>query len=373
LCMFDVSKFICAHLVNVRPYIPGKPVDEVKRDLGLTCEIIKLASNENPIGPSPMAVESIKKELPTIWKYPEDSVFYLKKALAEYHDVPVECIVVGNGMIEIIHLIAQACLGAGDEAIMGQPCFIAYKTMCQMHDAKAIEVHHPDYKNDLELFYRHLTDRTKLIWIDNPNNPTGTYCSRDEVDTLIDKVDSRALIVLDEAYYHFCNVPDFPDAVEYVKQDKSVIALRTFSKVAGLAGIRCGYGIMHPDIAAILDTLRITFSVNVLAQAAALAAMKDTIHMEKSKRMVFEGRKYFYENLDKIGLRYKKTLGNYVWIIFDHDAKEITEFLLQNGVIVRPGWIFGSPNCIRVSISDETENLKFFEILNQAIGTRVPK
>jgi histidinol-phosphate aminotransferase len=355
--MVDVAGFIRPHLKKVQPYVPGKPIKEVQRELGITGEIIKLASNENTLGPSPLAIEAIKEELPNIWLYPENSAFYLKKALSEYHDVPMDWIVIGNGAVEVIHLLAQACLAPGDEAIMGQPSFMIYEIMSQMYDSTRISVAHPDYKNDLHKFAEHLSERTKIVWIDNPNNPTGTYCSREEVEWFIDKVDGTALVVLDEAYFQFVDAPDFPDGIEYVKQGKPVVALRTYSKVVGLAGLRCGYGVMHPDLAAMLNTLRINFSVNSLAQAAALAAMKDEAHMQKSRRMVIEGRAYFYENLDKMGLRFNRTQGNYVWVDF-----------LRQGVIVRPGWIFGAPTCARVSISVERDNAKFFEALKKTLS-----
>ncbi len=370
MVMVDTADFIRPHLRKVRPYVPGKPIKELQRELGITGEIIKLASNENTLGPSPLAIEAITRELQNLWMYPENSVYYVKQALAELHDVPMEWIVVGNGAVEVICLLAQACLDPGDEAIMGQPSFMIYEIMSQMYDSTRIAVAHPDYKNDLRKFAEHLSDRTKIIWIDNPNNPTGTYNPREEVEWLIERADGRALVVLDEAYFQFVDAPDFPDGIEYVKQGKSVVALRTFSKVVGLAGIRCGYGVMHPDLALMLETLRINFSVNSLAQAAVLAALKDKEHMEKSRRMVIEGRRFFYKNLDKMGLRYNKTQGNYVWVDFGRDSKEISSFLLKEGVIVRPGWIFGAPNCARVSIGRESDNIRFFEALKKALDVK---
>jgi len=368
--MSCVDAFIRPHIRKVKPYVPGKPIEEVKREYGLTGEVIKLASNENPTGPSPLAIKAIINELPNLWLYPDNGSYYLKRALAEYHDVPMDWIVIGNGAVEIINLIGQACLAPGDEAIMGKPAFMMYEIMSQICDSVAVQIAHPDFKNDLEQFARHIGQRTKIIWIDNPNNPTGTYNSKKEIESFIEKVNSRALIVLDEAYHQFVDEPDFPDGIEYVKQGKDLIVLRTFSKVLGLAGIRCGYGIMNPDMARILETLRINFSVNSLAQAAVLASLKDNVHIEKSRRMVLEGRKFFYENLDKMELRYNKTQGNYVWIDFGYDSKEINDLLLREGVIVRPGWIFGAPTCARVSIGREQDNIKFFEALKKALESR---
>lgn len=371
LQMSDITDFIRPHLKNVKPYVPGKPIQEVQRELGLTGEIIKLASNENTLGPSPLAIEAIKAELHNLWLYPEDSVFYLKETLAKHHEVPSEWVVVGNGAVEIIYLLAQALLAPGDEAIMGQPSFMIYEIMSQMHDSTKIGIGHPDWRNDLYAFAEQVTDRTKIIWIDNPNNPCGTYNGREELEYLINKVNNRALIVVDEAYFQFSDAPDYPDAIEYVKQGKFVVALRTFSKIVGLAGLRCGYGIMDPRLAKVLESLRIKFSVNSLAQAAVLAALKDTEHMKRSRQMIIEGRKYFYENLDKMGLNYCKTQGNFIWIDFGNDAKEINNFLLKEGVIVRPGWIFGAPTCARVTISNEHDNAFFFDKLKKALAAGV--
>lgn len=371
--MSDVSDFIRPHLKNIRPYVPGKPISEVQRELGLTTEIIKLASNENPLGPSPLAKEAIMAELDTLWLYPEDSVFYLKNALGELHDVPTDWIVVGNGAIEVIYLIAQAVLAPQDEAIMGQPSFMMYEIMSQIYDSTRIRVGHPDYKNDLRKFAEHLSDRTKIIWIDNPNNPTGTYCPKEEVEWFIDKVDGKAIIVLDEAYQHFVDHPDICDGMKYVREGKMVVVLRTFSKVVGLAGIRCGYGVMHPDLAKILDSLRIKFSVNSLAQAAVLAALKDKEHIKKSRALVLEGRKYFYEQLTEMGLSYNETQGNFIWVDFGYDAAQINDFLLHEGAIVRPGWVFGAPTCARVSIGTEYQNKFFFDKLKKALNTLAAK
>jgi histidinol-phosphate aminotransferase len=361
--MADITDYIRPHLKQVKPYIPGKPIQEVQRALGLTGRIVKLASNENALGPSPLAKEAILAELDNLWLYPEDSVFYLKEALAALHGVPADWIVVGNGAVEIIYLLAQALLAPGDEAIMGQPSFMIYEIMSQMHESKKIGIGHPDWRNDLNGFAARLSARTKVIWIDNPNNPCGTYNGKAEVEELIEKTDDRALIVLDEAYLQFADAPDFPDGVEYVKQGKMVVALRTFSKIVGLAGLRCGYGVMQPRLAGILESLRIKFSVNTLAQAAALAALKDAAHMEQSRRIVIEGREYLYRNLDRMGIKYCRSQGNFVWIDFGRDAGEISNALLRQGVIVRPGSVFGAPTCARVSVSTPSDNEYFIERL----------
>ncbi|MCX6647397.1 MAG: histidinol-phosphate transaminase [bacterium] len=372
--MVDISSFIRPHLKKVHPYVPGKPIAEVQRDFGLTGEIVKLASNENTLGPSPLAIEAIKAELPNIWLYPENSVYYLKQELAKFHDVPVNTIVVGNGAVEVIYLLAQATLNPGDETIMGQPAFMIYEIMAQMHDATRIAIGHPDFKNDIGAFAEQITDRTKLIWIDNPNNPTGSYCPRSEVIDFLKKVDNRCIVVLDEAYQHFVDHPDLCDGTRLFKEGhENVVTLRTFSKVIGLAGIRCGYGIMHPELARMLDTLRINFSVNSLAQVAVIAALKDHEHMKKSRDAVIEGRKYLYGQFDMLGLKYNETQGNFIWVDFGYDSKEINDFLLHEGIIIRPGWIFGCSTCARVSIGNRHQNELFIEKLIKALQAGVGK
>ena len=369
--MADIKRFIRPGLYKVQPYIPGKPIDEVRRELGLIGEIVKLASNENTQGPSPLAIEAIKKEVHNLWLYPEHSIFFLKRALSEYHEVPVESIVVGNGAVEVIYLLAQSVLQPGDEAIMGQPSFMIYEIMSQMFDSTRIAISHPDYKNDLDKFAEQVTDRTKIIWIDNPNNPTGSYSGRTDVIRLLEKVDGRALVVLDEAYFQFVDHPDICDGIELYKSGhENLVTLRTFSKILGLAGIRCGYGIMHPDLARMLDSLRITFSVNSLAQVAVLAALKDSEHMERSRRAVLEGREFFYRAFDKLGLKYNRTQGNFIWVDFGFDSMEINNYLLRQGVIVRPGWNFGAPTCARVSIGSHHENELFIEKLTDALAAK---
>ena len=371
--MREISDYFRPHIKNVKPYVPGKPIQEVQRELGLTGEIVKLASNENTLGPSPLALDAIRAELDKLWLYPEDSVFYVKEALAKLHGVPHDWVVVGNGAVEILYLLGQALLGPGDEAIMGKPAFMIYDILSQMSDTKGVLVPHPDYRNDLHKFAEHLNEHTKVIWIDNPNNPCGTYNGRAEVEWFIDHVAGRALIVLDEAYTQFADAPDYPDGIEYVKAGKPVVVRRTFSKIVGLAGLRCGYGSMHPDCARLIERLRIKFSVNLLAQAAVLAALKDSEHMARSRRIVVEGRKYFYEKLDRLGLRYNRSQGNFIFIDFGRDMKPINDYLLREGVIIRPGWAFGTPTCARVSISTEHDNEFFFKRLEKALGAGLGK
>jgi histidinol-phosphate aminotransferase len=254
---------------------------------------------------------------------------------------------------------------------MGLPSFMIYAILCQTHQAEAVQISHPDYRNDLPAFVDHITDRTKVIWVDNPNNPTGAYVPKDEVDRFVRDVDGRAIVVLDEAYQQFVDHPEIGDGTEYIKEGvDNVVVLRTFSKIVGLAGVRCGYGIMHPELARTLGTIRIKFSVNALAQAAALASLDDTEHVERARQMVAAGRTFFYGQLDAMGLRYNRTQGNFIWIEFGPHGREICNRLMALGAIVRPGWIFEAPEWARVSISTESDNAFFFEKLRIALQSR---
>ncbi len=367
--MSGVIGFVRPHLREIRPYIPGKPIAEVRRELGIEGQIVKLASNENRMGTSKLALEAIKAELDKLWLYPEDSVFYLREALAKFHGVPEDWIVIGNGAVEVIYLLAQALLGPGDEAIMGDPSFMIYAIMSQMNEAAAVQIGHPEHRNDLPAFVDAITPRTKIIWVDNPNNPTGTYVPRSQVEDFVAKTAGRAIVVLDEAYQQYVDHPELSDGIEMLKGGaEHVVVLRTFSKIVGLAGVRCGYGIMHPELASIVRSIRIKFSVNALAQAAALAALNDEDHIRNARDMILDGRTYFYGNLERLGLHYLKTQSNFVWIKLGPDSRALTEQLMTEGVIVRPGWIFGQPEWARVTISTEEENAFFFDKLERCLA-----
>ncbi len=367
--MPGVLDFVRPHLHKIRPYVPGKPIEQVRRELGVTGRIVKLASNENTAGTSPLAKAAVMEQLDKLWLYPEDSVFYLKQALARRHGVPEEWIVVGNGAVEVIYLLGQALLGPGTSAVMGKPAFMIYPIMSQMFDADAIQVAHPEQRNHLPSFLEAMRDDTHIVWVDNPNNPLGSYAPEAEVLQFIEAVAGRSIVVLDEAYQQFVRHPDKCDGIELLKAGHdNLVVLRTFSKIVGLAGARCGYGVMHPDLARILGSLRIKFSVNKLAQAAALASLEDEEHVAKAQKLVWEGADYFYAHFDRLGLDYIRTQSNFIFFDIGRDSKSFCQDLMREGVIVRPGWVFGVPTAARVSISDESDNAFFFEKLQKLLA-----
>lgn len=353
----------------IKPYVPGKSKKTVWEQMGVA-EACKLASNENRLGMSPLAREAILAELSSVPEYPDDSASALKEAIAGEHNVPVEWVVVGNGASDILQMLAQALFDKGDEAILGHPAFILYEILCQIFDAVVVKVPNRDWKLDLDGFAKALTDRTNLIWIDNPNNPCGTYCSTEEISTLVKAVDGRAVIVLDEAYCHFADAPDFPNGIDFVREWENVAVVRTFSKIGGLAGLRCGYGIMRPPLSTAVEALRIRFNVNRLAQVAAAAAIRDHQFIAETTRMVREGREFFYDRLNREypQLRFVRSQGNYILIDFGFPTAQLCARLESLGVIVRPGEVFGVPNCIRVTVGTEEDNSLFFEKLREALS-----
>src|SRR3972149_1057504 len=270
-------------LKKISPYKPGRPIEEVARVFGLKGEIIKLASNENPMGPSPMAVQALKNALVESNLYPDDSCFHLKKKLAERMGVEPGNIFVGNGSVEILPLIPLAYLGPEHSAVASQSAFIWFKIAAQIAAGELVEVPMKDYRHDLKAMLKAITNNTRLVFIANPNNPTGTIVTRAEVEDFFKNVPEDVLVVMDEAYFEYIDDPDYPESLRYLREGRNILILRTFSKVYGLAGVRLGYGMAPPEVIASLSKLRISFSVNLLSPVAGMAALDDHTHVEKSR------------------------------------------------------------------------------------------
>jgi len=361
----NIKKLIRPNIANLLPYPPGKPIEEVKRQLGLE-EVIKLASNENALGPSPKALAAIRERLAEINLYPDGNAFYLKQKLAEFWKVTEEEIFVGNGSDEIIRMITETFLNPREEIIMGSPAFIIYFIAATVMDGKVVEVPLQNYTHDLEAMLEAQTPKTKIIFIANPNNPTGTMVDTQEVDAFMDRVDEDVIVVFDEAYYEY--TPDnFPETLKYVQEGRKVIVLRTFSKIYGLAGLRIGYGIGKKEIFTEMNRIRQPFNVNRVAQIAAIAALEDKEHVEKSCQMNEAGRQFLYQELETLDLEYVPTAANFILIDMKQSGKDIYQKLLEKGVIVRPMGGYGLPNFIRVTIGKPEENEKFVEALREVI------
>jgi len=351
---------------NIKPYSPGKPVEEVERELRIT-NVIKLASNENPLGPSPKAIEALNKHIKDMHLYPDKACFELIRLIAERLDFSPENIVIGNGSDELMLLIALAYITAGDEVVISLNTFSTYEMVSRLMEASIIRVNLNNYKYDLEAMAKASGPKTKLIFVCNPNNPTGTINTQKELDALIARVSPETIIVVDEAYREYVESREYPESLSYVRNKKNVVVLRTFSKIYGLAGLRVGYAVTRPEIAKYLNLVRLPFSVNRLAQIAAVAAIADNHHIEASRKNNAEGKELLYAELGKLGLSYVKTEANFIFINLNDDADLIFMELMRRGVIVRPLTSFGMPGSIRVSIGNQEQNKKFIRVLTEAL------
>ena len=353
-------------IMQIKPYVPGKPVEEVERELGIT-DVIKLASNENPLGPAPSAVSTLQKQAASVSLYPDGNCYYLKEALSQHLGVSPAHLIVGNGSDEIIELIAKAFLNEGEETIVADPTFSEYDFATKIMGGRTIVVPTKDLTHDLEAMLAAVTDKTKLVFICNPNNPTGTLVDKASVDAFLDKLPQDVITIFDEAYYEYVTAENYPQTVEYVQAGRKVIVLRTFSKIYGLAGLRVGYGISTPEIIGMLHRVKEPFNVNLLAQAAAVAALKDTDHLEKSRAVNDEGKNYLYQEFEKMGLFYQPTHANFIWVQVKADSQTVFAKLLRRGVIIRTGDIFGAPDVIRVTIGTPEQNQRFIAALRDVL------
>lgn len=349
---------------DLKPYIPGKPIEDVKRELGLE-EVIKLASNETSIGPSPLAIEAIKKEIENINRYPEATSRLLREKLSHKLKIDKEMIIFGNGADDVIDLVGMAFINEGDEVITCETTFPAYRTTVKIMGGKLILVKLHDYAFNLGEIAKRINKRTKIIFICNPNNPTGTIVSKETVDKLMKQIPDYVIVVFDEAYYDYVENKNYATGLSYILEGKNVIVIRTFSKIAGIAGVRIGCGIAKPGLIDYLRRVVNPFTTNRLAQVAALASLDDEEHRRKVLSSNQEGKKYLYKELDKLRLFYVLTETNFIFINVKEDSEIIFDKLLKKGVIVRPGKIYGCPNFIRVTIGTAYENQRFIKAIRE--------
>jgi histidinol-phosphate aminotransferase len=356
-----------AFLNKIRPYLPGKPVEEVARELKLKGEIVKLASNENPLGTSPLALRALSQALQESYLYPDDNCFYFRNKLAERLKVEPGNIFVGNGSVEILPLAALAYLAPQYSAIGSEGAFIWFKIAVHHAAAQLIEVPMRSYTHDLEAMRQAVQKNTRLVYIANPNNPTGTIVTRDEVEEFFRKLPDHILVIMDEAYYEYITDPVYPDSFKYLREGKNILILRTFSKIYGLAGVRLGYGIAAPEVIASLTKLRISFNVNRLSQMAGLAALDDLDHVQKSRAVNDAGKKYLYAAYKKLGLFYLPTYGNFIFVDFPRDSRIIFEALQKRGIITRTIKEYGFPNALRITIGSPEQNRRLIKALEEIL------
>ena len=353
-------------ILKITSYVPGKSIEEVQKEFGPK-KWVKLASNENLLGPSPRAIAAIRKELPNIYLYPEGSCTILRKALAEKFTLPEERVVISNGADNLILLIASAFINEGDEAIMADPTFSVYTNVTQIMGGKPVKVKLKDFTHDLDAMLKKVNRKTKLVFICNPNNPTGTTVPLETFNSFLSRLPERVIVVLDEAYGDFVEDAFYPNGLDYVRERKQVIVLRTFSKVYGLAGLRVGFALGREDAMDCLYQVRDPFPVHRLGQVAAVAALKDEEHAIKSIQLVYEGKRYLYRELDRMGISYVPSQANFILVDFEKDSEEVFQALLKEGIIIRPGKMWGYPTFARVTIGRMEDNRKFIQALKKIL------
>jgi histidinol-phosphate aminotransferase len=355
------NRFVC----DIPVYEAGRPIEEVARELGLNPRrIIKLASNENPLGPSPKAVAAMRRALPASHLYPDGGAYYLRRALAKKLGVTPDRLVLGTGSNEVIEFIYHAFVAPGDEVVVGERAFVIYKFMAVMFQARCVETPSRGHTHDLRAMREAITARTKLVFLDNPNNPTGTRVINADLARFVRELPPHVLLVLDEAYYEFLQNP--PPSIEYAMRH-NVIVLRTFSKIAGLAGLRVGYGVARPECVALLEKVRQPFNLTSVGQAGALAALADAAHIRRTRRVVDQGRDYLQGQFHRLGLEHTPGCANFV-LVKVGDGGEVFRALQQRGIIVRPMAGYNMPEWIRVSVGLPDQNRRLVTALGATLG-----
>ena len=355
------------YIRELAPYVPGKPIEEVEREL--KTQAIKLASNENPLGPSPLAIEAAKKALASSNRYPDGSGFYLREALSKKHSIPAANIILGGGSTELIDLSARLVLRPGDCGVTSYGSFPLYHIAVRATGARYVEIPMRDFTFDLAAIARDIPAETKLIFIANPNNPTGTMFTADDFDAFLARVPDHVLVVIDEAYCDYIEVQNYSRAIDIVRRGRNLIVLRTFSKAYGLAGLRIGYGVGPAELLEEMNKIRGPFNTSGVAQAAALAALEDSKHVRRSVESNKAGLAQLAAGMKKLGVRFIPSVANFMFVEFEFEAEGLSEELLKLGVIVRPMRWMGFPKAIRVSVGTEAENEKFLHALAAVHGS----
>lgn len=358
---------------GLRPYEPGKPLSELERDYGVR-DAIKLASNENPLGPSPAAVEAVRGSVGDMARYPDGNGFELKAAIAHRYGVSLSGITLGNGSNDILEIIARAFLMPGLEAVFSQHAFAVYPIVTQATGATArVAPAHdgtrgPRYGHDLEAMAAAVTDKTRLVFIANPNNPTGTWLARAELEAFLEGLPQQVVVVLDEAYVEYVTEVDYPDSVPWLARFPNLILTRTFSKAYGLAGLRVGFALSNSQLADILNRVRQPFNVNILAMVAATVALTDRAHLEESLKLNQSGMQQWIAATAELGLDTIPSVGNFLCVDVGRPAAAVYEALLREGVIVRPVANYGLPNHLRITLGLTQENRRAITALRKVLG-----
>jgi histidinol-phosphate aminotransferase len=354
----------------LHPYQPGKPVEELERELGIT-GAVKLASNENPLGPSPKVLEALPRLLPELGRYPDGNGFALKSLLAQRHGIGAEQLTLGNGSNDILELIARAFVTPSNEVIFSEHAFAVYPIVTQAVGARAVTTPAREWGHDLDAMLREVNDRTRVVFVANPNNPTGTWLGAQALEQFVESIPRHVVVVIDEAYHEYASrwpaaqADGYPDATQWVARYPNLVVTRTFSKAYALAGLRVGYAVSNAGIADLLNRVRQPFNVNTLALAAAGIALNDEGHLERALRVNSDGMQQLISVFDELGLEHIPSAGNFVAVDVGRDAGPVYDALLRRGVIVRPVANYGMPRHLRVTVGTAAENERFVEALRE--------
>jgi len=363
-----MSSIYRKELATLKKYVPGKPIEEVKREYGLT-DIVKLASNENPLGPSPMAIQAIKDEAENVFLYPESSAPALREAIGNKFNIMSDQVLIGNGGEEILKFIAQMFINKGDEAVMGKPTFGLYNISVSHMGGVPVEIPLTDrFEHDFEAMLDAVNEKTKLVYICNPNNPTGNIMTAEKVHKFIQKLPRDIIVILDEAYYDYAiKNPAYPDGLKILDDRPNTVILRTFSKVAGIAGVRIGYAISTEEIIGEMTKVKGVFNASRIAQVAGLAALKDTSHIEDTVELNYESLNLMIDCFEKNGLDYIPSNANFIFMKTEISSRIVNEELLKRGVIIRPGFLWGQENWNRISTGTREQTLRFIKSLEEIL------
>ena len=353
------------YIRSLVPYEPGKPIEEVEREFGIA-NSVKLASNENPLGPSPKALAAVRAKLDQLNLYPDGDCFYLKQGLSKKLGVAPENLIFGNGSNEIIELAARTFMRPGDEAVMAEQAFVVYQLIVQAVGGKGVAVPLKNCTHDLAALAAAVSARTRVVFLANPNNPTGTIYRRSEWEAFLGGVSRDVLLIVDEAYFEYVQDPDYPDSLRYHSQDRSILTLRTFSKLYGLAGLRIGYGVASKEVIGLMQRVRQPFNVNAPAQWAALAALDDLDHVKRSLDVNRQGLDYLQREFQRLGLEFVPSQANFI-LVRVGKGQEIFKRLLAEAVIVRPTTGYRFPEHVRVTVGTMEENRKFIDALEKIL------
>jgi len=361
----DVRQLVPDYIRGLAPYPPGMPIEELEREYGVY-DSIKLASNENPLGPSPKAIAAIERALPNLHRYPDGNCFYLKRALAKKLGVSPEALIIGNGSNEIIELAVRTFMQPGDEAVIADQAFAIYRIVVQAAGGVGRIVPLRSFTHDLEAMAEAVSPNTRMVFLANPNNPTGTIFRRRQWDDFIVSLPAHVIVVMDEAYFEFVDDREYPDSLAYHRPGRLLITLRTFSKIYGLAALRVGFGVAQPELIEVMNRVRQPFNVSSLAQVAALAALDDDEHVMRTRACNREGMEYLRRECERVGLEVVPSWANFVMVRVGSGAR-VYDALLRLGVIVRPMGVYGFPEYVRITVGTATENTRCMAALEQVV------